>query len=110
MCKLADKYVAAKNGQVSRKFAAAKYDQVRRKFAAAKIGQASRKFSAAKLFVDNSFRFSLVVSAIENDDDYRKKNFSIPPMTRVMDPKSPPAEKNMSTFFFVSILLCEHCR
>ena len=98
-----------KNCQVSRKFAAAKIDQVSRKFAAAKVGQVSRKFAAAKLFAANSFCFSLLVRAIENDDDYRKENFSIPPMTRVMDPKSPSAEKKIcQRFFFVSILLCEH--
>ena len=43
------------------------------------IGQFSRKFAAAKLFVANSFRFSLVVRAKENDSDYRKENISIPP-------------------------------
>ena len=80
------------NGQIGRKFAAAKNGQVSRKVTAAKIGQVSRKFAAAKLFVANSFRFSLLLRAIENDDDNRKENFSIPPMTRVMDPNSPPAE------------------
>ena len=81
------KFVAAKNDPVSRKFAAAKNGQVSRKFAAAKIGKVSRK-AAAKLFFVNSFRFSLVVMAIENDDDDRKENFSIPPMNLVMDPNS----------------------
>ena len=101
MVKLAEKLLqqkmvkfcaAVKNGQVCRKFAGAKKGQVSRKFTAAKIGQVSRKFAAAKLFVANSFRFSLVVRAIENDDDNRKENFSIPPMTRVMDPNFPNAE------------------
>ena len=60
-------------------FAEAKNGQVSRKFAASKIGrQVSRKFAAAKLFVTNTFCFSLVVRAIE--DDYRKENFSIPPI------------------------------
>ena len=54
----------------------------------------------------DSFRFSLVVWAIDNDDYYRKENFSIPPMTRVMDPNSLPAKKKkMSANFFVSVLL-----
>ena len=61
--------LAAKNGQVSRTFAAAKNGQVSRKIPAARNGQVSR--AAAKLFVANSFHFSLVVRAIENDDDYR---------------------------------------
>ena len=91
--KVSRKFAAAKNGQVSRKFAAAKNGKVSRKFGAAKIGQVSRQFAAAKSFVANSFRFKLVVRAtcIEYDDDYRKENFSIPHMTRVMDPNSLPA-------------------
>ena len=87
MVKLAENLLQ-KNGQVSRKFTEAKNGQVSRKFTAAKIGQVSRKFAAAKLFVANSFRFSLV----ENDDDNRKENFSVPPLTRVMDPNSPTVE------------------
>ena len=89
-----------KNGQVRRKFAAAKNGLISRKFAAATIGQVSSKFAAAKLFVVIRFCFSLVVKAIENDDDYRKENVSIPPMPQVMDPISLPAEKNVSTIFF----------
>ena len=65
-----------------------------------KIGQVSRKFAAAKLFVANSFRFSLVVRAIENDVDYLKKNLSILPMPRAMDPNSMPAENCVDVFFF----------
>ena len=79
--KVSRKFAAAKNGQVSRKHFVTKNGQVSRKFAAAKIGQVSRKFAAAKLFVANSFRFSLVVRAIENDDHFRKEIFSIPTMT-----------------------------
>ena len=84
--KVSRKFAAARNGQVSRKLLQRKNGLVSRKFAAAKIGQVSRKIAAAKLFVTNSFRFSLLVRAIENDDDYRKENFSIPPITRVIDP------------------------
>ena len=89
--KVSRKFSAAENGQVSRKFAAAKKGKVSRKFVAAKIGQVSRQFAAAKSFVANSFLFKLVVRAIEYDDDYRKENFSIPHMTRVMDSNSLPA-------------------
>ena len=92
--KVSRKFAAAENGQVSRKFAAAKNGKVSRKFVAAKIGQVSRQFAAAKSFVANSYRFKLVVRAIEYDDDYRKErkeNFSIPHMTRLMDPNSLPA-------------------
>ena len=97
--KVSRKIAAAKNGQVSRKFAAAKNGQVSRKFDAVKIGQVSRKFAAAKMFVANSFRFSPVVRTIENDVDYVKENLSIPPMPRVMDPNSLPAEKCVDDFF-----------
>ena len=86
--KVSRKFAAAENGQVSRKFAAAKNGKVSRKFVAAKIGQVSRQFAAAKSFVDSSFRFKLVLRTIEYDADYRKENFSIPHMTRVMNPNS----------------------
>ena len=46
------------------------------------------------------FCFSQVVRAIENDANYRKENFSISPMPRVMDLKSMPAEKNVLTILF----------
>ena len=75
--------------QVGSNFAAAKNGQVSSKFAAAKNGQVSSKFTAAKnvkLHVAASccsekilFRFSLAVSAIENDDECRKQNFAIQP-------------------------------
>ena len=65
-----------------------------------RIGQVSRQFSAAKLFVANSFRFSVVVRAKENDDDYRKENFSIPPMPQVMDPNFLPAKKKCVNDYF----------
>ena len=50
------------------------------------------------------FCFSQVVRAIENDANYRKENFSISPMPRVMDPKSLPAEKKCidNSFLFHS--------
>ena len=45
--------------------------------------------------------------AIENDDDYRKQNFAIPPMPRVMDPNSLPAEKIGRRFIsFQSCYVC----
>ena len=88
-----------------RKLAAAKNGQVSRKFDAVKIGQVCRKYAPAKLFVANSFCFSLVVRAIGNDDDYRKENFSIPPLPRVMDPKSLPAEKCVDYFFRFSLAM-----
>ena len=44
-------------------------------------------------FVKNFFRFSLVVIAIENDDEGRKQNFSISSMGGVMVYQTLPAEK-----------------
>ena len=38
-------------------------------------------------------RFSLAVIAIENDDECRKQNFSIPPITRVIVYQTLSAEK-----------------
>ena len=39
------------------------------------------------------FRLSLAESDIENDNERRKQKYSIPPMTRVMDPMSLSAVK-----------------
>ena len=47
-----------------------------------------------KNFVKDFFRFRLAVIAIENDDEGRKQNFSIPPMGGVMVYQTLPAEKN----------------
>ena len=83
----------------------AKNGQVSRKFDLAKIGQVSRKFAAANLFVADSFRFSLIMRSIENDDDYRKEIFLSHLCSRVMDPNFLPVEKMCRRFLFVSILL-----
>ena len=54
------------------------------------------------------FLFSLAVIAIENDDEGRKQNVSIPPMGGVMVYQTFPAEKMkkiLSKIFYVSIWL-----
>ena len=61
-----------------------------------------------KNFVKDCFRFSLAVIAIENDDEGRKKNFSILPMGGVMVYQTLPAEKMknfLSKIFFVLVWL-----
>ena len=63
-----------------------------------------------KNFLSNDFfRFSLVVIAIENDDEGRKQNFSISPMGGVIVYQTLPAEKNekkkLSKIFFVLVWL-----
>ena len=61
-----------------------------------------------KNFVKDCFRFSLAVIAIENDDECRKKNFSILPMGGVMVYQTLPAEKMknfLSKIFFVLVWL-----
>ena len=55
-----------------------------------------------KKFVNDFFRFSLAVIAIENDDEGRKQNLSISPMGGVMVYQTLPAEKmkkNLSKIF-----------
>ena len=47
------------------------------------IHQTNIKVAAENFFYDFQVGFKLSVSAIENDDEYRKQNFSNKPMTRV---------------------------
>ena len=77
-----------KNSQVSSKLAAAKTVKL-------------ENFAAAIFFVADYFRFSRVVRAINNDDECRKQNFFIPPMTIL---SLLLLAKNLLYFFFTFLL------
>ena len=68
----------------------------------------AEKMKKKKKIVKDFFHFSLVVIAIENDDEGRKQNFSISPMGGVMVYQTLPAEnmkKNFVKDFFVLVWL-----
>ena len=64
-----------------------------------------------KKIVKDSFRFSLAVIAIENDDEGRKQNFSISPMGGVMVYQTLPGEKmrkkNVKDFYRFSLAVID---
>ena len=66
--------------------------------------------SLSNIYIYFFFRFSLAVSAVENHDECRLQNFSIPPMTQVVDFKSLSAAKvktKVPMRFFFSFKLAE---
>ena len=70
--------------------------------------QTNIKVAAENFFDDCQVGFKLSVSAIVNDDEYRKQNFSYKPKTRVMDNHSlstVKVETKMSTNSFIFVCL-----